>query len=1343
MKLICESQSSRAMLFREASVSARRRYGSKLERGVALVITLILLSVITVMAVTFLVVSRSQHGSVATTTDTTTARLSAESGFEEAKSRLISPILAFTNAMVADLIVSTNFNNPIGFISTGPSYASYTNVNYNYPNGNFLTGNDFLQNLENLLYLPRAPVFVLTNRNATNADFRFYHDLNRNRRYDTNGLQPVINPLGGFYDLQGNPINALAPGNTLSNNFTGDPEWIGILERPGYPHSPTNRFLGRYCYIVIPTGNTLDMNFIHNYVKQFNVPMFNAPGDGFLRNQGVAPFEINLAAFLVDLNTNFWPYPAANGFGAAYFYDTNYPGYVANKGAAFDDALAVLRYRYRRNWRSLASVAVLYGTPGQQAFTRDYVDGYSAGPLMFGSWWRPGALDNDSTRVNFSWSSADNPDHLFTTQDLLDKSKITYSPPLTAGALGLAERFAAAGATNSSYDRYTYYRLLSQLGTDSAADPPDRMNVNYDNLVQANTLTGVKSVTNFIPWRPVDFFTNAAMRLLANAGYGTNVLVSGNFKIQVYPTNYYSPSVHRLFQLAANMYDATTNFAVNTGGPLSGPNRQMGLPSVFRPIFQSVNGGNQVYITEFREETDAKIAYPATAPIYRDLTDPTNRVALQPLDMVYGIPLVVGAKKGIPNFNEFAMQTLIYVTRKLEFRRPFNVPDAKPNETNQMYIVGVSNLFAVEAWNSYTNLFRRDLDMIVSSDVSMRFSNEVKVLHRTNWSQGVVLSTNFWPGFAASGAFVVPLSNKVTFLPTATYEQAGQRFVGLARNFERNAGFPVPRWWASMSARTRFILVDKRTQRIVDYVNLDSTEDTLDITAKLKEDGDCDTINGSPGSQWCTNRVNNSTDFRVVTYGIQNQIHIGEGVPKVTDWNSFNLDPAVGADEQKAVDGFRVNMGLTPLYHPNATYYKSNVFYAPYDPYRAIYQHVTWQANDPLVHYTVGDLKNLEKTNNVDFILENPPLKNIGRINDRYEPWTGTLPGHSSSTTLFDLSLKDPMVGRSDDWEFPTNRLPNIGWLGRIHRGTPWQTVYLKAPVAPLDVWQRWSGNGVILTNWSTDPNGSTNYDAELTMPYKDRYILDLFTAALNDNASRGQLPVNQTNIAAWSAVLSGVIALSNIVSDAALANDPFLTPTNWPVVVEPAGTYDQFNQNTMPPIARIVQAINNARSNTNLFPNRVFTRVGDILSVPEFTIGSRFLNPTNYVGTYPNGHWTGASPFINWGNPSNIKAKPKTAAEATTQQQQRALNDAAIERIPQQILGLLRLDQAPRFVIYSYGQALKPAEHSIVTSGAYFGLCTNYQVTAEVATRAVVRIEGAPSNPHVVVENYNMLPAE
>ena len=40
------------------------------------------------------------------------------------------------------------------------------------------------------------------------------------------------------------------------------------------------------------------------------------------------------------------------------------------------------------------------------------------------------------------------------------------------------------------------------------------MNLNYDNLVQSNAVNGARSATNFFAWRPVDFFTNAADRLL-------------------------------------------------------------------------------------------------------------------------------------------------------------------------------------------------------------------------------------------------------------------------------------------------------------------------------------------------------------------------------------------------------------------------------------------------------------------------------------------------------------------------------------------------------------------------------------------------------------------------------------------------------------------------------------------------------------------------------------------------------------------------------------------------------------------------------------------------------------
>ncbi len=89
------------------------------------------------------------------------------------------------------------------------------------------------------------------------------------------------------------------------------------------------------------------------------------------------------------------------------------------------------------------------------------------------------------------------------------------------------------------------------------------------------------------------------------------------------------------------------------------------------------------------------------------------------------------------------------------------------------------------------------------------------------------------------------------------------------------------------------------------------------------------------------------------------------------------------------------------------------------------------------------------------------------------------------------------------------------------------------------------------------------------------------------------------------------------------------------------------------------------------------------------------------------------------------------------------ALNDAVYERIPQQILGLLKCDNTPRFVVYSFGQTLKPAEASIVSSSQFFGLCTNYQIVAEAATRTVVRVDGAPDNPRAVVESFNLLPPD
>ena len=90
-------------------------------------------------------------------------------------------------------------------------------------------------------------------------------------------------------------------------------------------------------------------------------------------------------------------------------------------------------------------------------------------------------------------------------------------------------------------------------------------------------------------------------------------------------------------------------------------------------------------------------------------------------------------------------------------------------------------------------------------------------------------------------------------------------------------------------------------------------------------------------------------------------------------------------------------------------------------------------------------------------------------------------------------------------------------------------------------------------------------------------------------------------------------------------------------------------------------------------------------------------------------------------------------------------MTDEAYERIPQQMMSLLKLGE-PRYMIISYGQSLRPANQSVVLNPPdkrLFNLVTNYQITGEVATRTILRVEGTPQNPKAVIESYNVLPAD
>src|SRR5215469_6421479 len=104
---------SRRAVARAQRVGLRISAARRGERGIALVITLIMLAVITFMAIAFLVLSRGERSSTATATDQTIAKLAANNALERAQVELVTPMIASGNFASGGLMVSTNFINPL------------------------------------------------------------------------------------------------------------------------------------------------------------------------------------------------------------------------------------------------------------------------------------------------------------------------------------------------------------------------------------------------------------------------------------------------------------------------------------------------------------------------------------------------------------------------------------------------------------------------------------------------------------------------------------------------------------------------------------------------------------------------------------------------------------------------------------------------------------------------------------------------------------------------------------------------------------------------------------------------------------------------------------------------------------------------------------------------------------------------------------------------------------------------------------------------------------------------------------------------------------------------------
>ncbi len=703
------------------------------------------------------------------------------------------------------------------------------------------------------------------------------------------------------------------------------------------------------------------------------------------------------------------------------------------------------------------------------------------------------------------------------------------------------------------------------------------------------------------PANPTGFFTNVAMALFQQMDlrdFNGNLVTVTNIPIYEDPAqfggtniNYYTPAVHRILQLAANLFDATTNRFID-GGPTN-------YPTVFRPIFRSQNG--IVTISGYEEVTN-------TDPAFYPTLYPSNFVKLdQPINSIinmYGVPWVIGAKKGFPNFNEFSMANALSVTRKLIFTNSFPHP---PWTTNQIFDFSITNTFGLEAWNSYTNSYARPLRLVATNELSIIITNETGIPLLEVSSLAFGTDTNFtgWPGWSegkSDSSFEVPLYASQVY--TNAIYQNGIFFPLAAPMWDV---ISQPRMWMVLQFKLRYVLIDTSANRVIDFVNLSDSEPPINISSELQFGNDGRVDGTASGDQWITNNVGAFGPL----VGVINQIGASIGVFDPGDWHDPNKSTEANV--------FRA------MLNGNGS---TNFFQAPYSPVRTIYQLISWQANDPLVHYTKSDLAGtngiLANFNEVTVAHNVPLLSNLTNLNYAYQPWGGYhLPGggtlNGNPPFDFNFQVKDPGVQQSDDWNFPTGEPLAFDWLGRVHRGTPWQTVFLKPSNQSLALWSAWNNDNIVVTNGNT-----IYFDAALTYPNNDWPIAGLWAQWLNTNDLSTLLSINNTDPNAWAARLDGLTALTN---SAPGELDPITITSN------------------SPPAAFIAQAIQTARANTipangPVFPNQRFQQVGDVLATPQLSV---------------------ASPFINTNALSTLSAN--------------GITDEALEAIPTQLLPLLRLD--------------------------------------------------------------------
>ena len=382
--------------------------------------------------------------------------------------------------------------------------------------------------------------------------------------------------------------------------------------------------------------------------------------------------------------------------------------------------------------------------------------------------------------------------------------------------------------------------------------------------------------------------------------------------------------------------------------------------------------------------------------------------------------------------------------------------------------------------------------------------------------------------------------------------------------------------------------------RVVDCVLLSSLIGHWNLSAEMATPFD-------PAREFDTLWATNAPDGIHLSdrLGVINQLTISKGDNfQRADWQNYALNVPPGPSKYDGIAKFKAffapNNQASVTDENGAVHSALNtdlIAYTPFNPTWKASLRLLWQANDPLVHFLAADLLDPQKWPSIaqwqpPSRVTNISLINLGRLNERYRPWGGNpiktgLSSLTEDTSAFNPAVKDPLVRSGAYWDFPQSEPLSLATLSRVHRGTPWQTLYLKSGAPTLVDWQTWTGNA------NAD-------DAPHTLPNRDWELLALLSALLSTNSPTTLWSVNSQATNDWLAALNGLTVLTNAASDEYLIDNraPILNPLT-------ITTHS-------PPSARLVDAIRPRREPQ---PHGRFGSFGALRADPDLSVASPFRN--------------------------------------------------------------------------------------------------------------------------------------